>query len=111
MKKTVIIRVLLVCICIMLWGCGKSEAVKNVESLIEGIGEVTVDSGTSIEEAENAYNALTDEEKKQVENAELLRLKKRRGKRKKKKRKRQKRKERKSWHHLLVHGSQYMLTQ
>lgn len=76
MKKTVIIRVLLVCICIMLWGCGKSEAVKNVESLIEEIGEVTVDSGNSIEEAENAYNALTDEEKKQVENAELLTTKK-----------------------------------
>lgn len=76
MKKTIIIGIALVCICIMLRGCGKSEAVKNVESLIDGIGEVTVDSRNSIEEAEKAYNALSDEEKNKVANADLLTTKK-----------------------------------
>ena len=72
MKKTILLTILMVSMCFMLLGCGKSEAVKKVEALIDGIGEVTVDSEESIKEAEEAYNALTDKEKEQVENANQL---------------------------------------
>lgn len=76
MKKTILLTILMVSMCFMLLGCGKSEAVKKVEELIDGIGEVTVDSEESIKEAEEAYNALTDKEKEKVENADQLTLKK-----------------------------------
>lgn len=54
----------------------KSEATVNAENLIAAIGEVTVggdnDSGAAITAAEEAYNALSDEEKADVENADVL---------------------------------------
>lgn len=76
MKKTIMTTILMVLMCCVLWGCGKSEAVKNVEALIDGIGEVTTENTIPIVEAEKAYNALTDEEKKQVKNADQLEAKK-----------------------------------
>lgn len=73
MKKTirrfaiiVLFSVFIIC------GCGKSETVKNVESLINGIGEVSVESGEAIKQAEEAYNALSEEEKGKVENADQI---------------------------------------
>lgn len=72
MKRTTIATILMVLVCCVLWGCGKSEAVKSVEALIDGIGEVSVGSEESIKEAEEAFNALTDKEKEKVENAEQL---------------------------------------
>lgn len=57
-------------------GCGKSEAVKNVESLISEIGEVTLENEESIRTADDAYKALTDEEKEQVKNRTELQDKK-----------------------------------
>ena len=76
-KKNVLkLFVALIIVCAMLCGCGKSEAVKNVEQLINEIGEVTVDSEESINKAEEAYNALTDKEKEQVENADQISTKK-----------------------------------
>lgn len=74
-KEKLVRFFLLVFICSSLYGCGKSEAVKNVEALIDGIGEVTVESEESIKEVEEAYNALTDKEKEQVENADQLKSK------------------------------------
>lgn len=71
MKKTTIC-ILCVLMCLVLCACGKSEAVKNTEAAIEAIGTVTLDSGAAIEEAENLYAALPEEEKEQVENYELL---------------------------------------
>ncbi len=59
-------------LCLSLCACGKSEAVKNVEALIEAIGEVTLDNEAAIVAAENAYNSLTDEEKAKVKNTEVL---------------------------------------
>lgn len=53
-------------------GCGKSDYVKNAESLIAAIGEVDADSGEAIEAAEKAFAALTDEDKARVENADVL---------------------------------------
>ena len=72
MKKIIIITMLITLMCGVFSGCGKSEAVKNVEVLIDGIGEVTVDSEENIKKAEDAYAALSDKEKEQVENADQL---------------------------------------
>lgn len=56
----------------VLAGCGKSEAVKNVEGMIEQLGEVTVESMAAIDTAIAAYDALTEEEKAKVENYATL---------------------------------------
>ena len=72
LKKMLVRVFLFVFICSSLYGCGKSEEVKNVEALIDGIGEVTVDSEDSIKKAEEAYDALTDKEKGKVENVDQL---------------------------------------
>lgn len=50
----------------------KPEAVKNVEALIEAIGDVTLDSEEAIQAARNAYENLTDEQKAMVSNYETL---------------------------------------
>lgn len=71
MKKAITL-LLAVVVCLSLCACGKSEAVKNVETLIDTIGEVTLDSEATIAAAEEAYAALTAEEKEKVENYDLL---------------------------------------
>lgn len=67
---------LAICLCLAmlaaLAGCGKSEYVKNAEALIDAIGEVTADSGEAIEAAQKAYDALTEEDKAKVDNADVL---------------------------------------
>ncbi len=58
---------------LFLTGCKiKSEAVKNVEMLISQIETVTLSSESIINEAEQSYEALSDNEKQTVENYELL---------------------------------------
>ena len=69
MKKKITALALLAALLLALCGCGKSEAVKNTEKLIDAIGSVTVDSAAAVEAAEAAYNALSDEERAQVSNA------------------------------------------
>ena len=71
MKKVAVLLLCLV-ICLSLCGCQKTEAVKNVESLIDGIGQVTLESVEAVAEAEAAYEALTDKEKESVGNYEVL---------------------------------------
>ena len=46
--------------------------VKNVKTKIDGIGEVTLSSSSTIKAARSAYNALTDDQKKQVTNYDVL---------------------------------------
>ena len=50
----------------------KSQAVLDAEALIDAIGEVTADSEEAISAAEEAYKALSSEEKAKVENADIL---------------------------------------
>lgn len=69
--KKIIALVLVLVMCLSLTAC-KSKEAKKVESLIEAIGEVTLDSETAVISAENAYNALTDEDKAEIENYEIL---------------------------------------
>ena len=67
MMKRVISLLLTLIMCLSLCACGKSEAATAYEALVEEIGTVSLDSEESIIEAENAYQALTDKEKKSVE--------------------------------------------
>ncbi|MGM9549139.1 MAG: hypothetical protein ACI3V5_04775 [Faecousia sp.] len=71
MKKTCT-WILTVLVALALCGCGKSEAVKKVEAMIDAIGTVTVESQTAIDSAMEAYNALTEEEAAKVENYGVL---------------------------------------
>lgn len=72
MKRT-ITALLAIVLCLGLCACGgKSDNVVAVENAISAIGQVTLDSGDVITEAEALYNALTEDEKSQVENAAQL---------------------------------------
>lgn len=64
--------ILALVICLSLCACGKSEEVKAVEEKISSIGEVTIDSSTVVNDARDAYNALSDKDKEKVENADIL---------------------------------------
>lgn len=59
-------------LCLSMCACGKSKAVKEVEMLIDTIGEVTADSEVAVLDAEKAYDSLTTEEKVKVENYAVL---------------------------------------
>lgn len=48
------------------------DRIKNVTDLIDGIGEVTIESEAAIIAAEEAYNALTKEEQAKIENYTVL---------------------------------------
>ena len=59
-------------ISLFLSGCMKSESVKEAEKLINDIGTVTLDSKDAIESAEKAVKELSEEDKNDVSNIELL---------------------------------------
>ena len=64
----------IVLFCIVITGCSvdKSESVKNVEDLINSIGEITLENKEKINDAFEKYNRLTKKEQKQVSNYDLL---------------------------------------
>lgn len=66
--KRIICLLLVLSMCVSLGGCGKSKAAKEAENAIAAIGEVTLDSGEAIKNAEKLYNILTDAEKADVKN-------------------------------------------
>ena len=69
MKKLVAL-LLLAAMCLSLAACGKSDAVKAVEAMIDALSEV---SDKTLEEAfaiQEAYDALTEDEQKKVKNYE-----------------------------------------
>lgn len=70
--KRIISLLLAIVMCASLSACGKSKAVKEVETLIDTIGEVTADSESAVLAAEKAYDTLTAEEKEKVENYAVL---------------------------------------
>lgn len=63
---------LLIALSFLLTGCGKNEAVLNVEEQISSIGTVSLQSLENIEKAEAAYAALSSKDKEDVSNYELL---------------------------------------
>lgn len=70
--KKIISLILAIVMCFTLCACGKSEAVVKVEELISAIGEVSVESKSAIDAAQEAFNALPEEEKAEVENYYVL---------------------------------------
>lgn len=71
MKKAISL-ILALALCLSLCSCGKSKAAKNVEALIDAIGDVTADSEAAVVAAEQAYDGLSAEEKENIENYAAL---------------------------------------
>lgn len=66
MKRAIAI-LLLLCIVLSFCGCIKSKAVLATETAIESIGDVTIDSGDDIAEAEEMFYSLSRKEQDSVE--------------------------------------------
>ena len=71
MKKTSIVVILIV-FAFILCACGKSKQAQEADDLILAIGEVSLDSAAAIETAENAVSELSDRQRNQLENREIL---------------------------------------
>ena len=68
MSKRIIVLLIACAMALSLSGCGKTPAVKETERLIAAIGDVTADSVDAVEAAEEAYQALSEQEKADVKN-------------------------------------------
>ena len=71
MKRRVFAIVLIVISCFVLCSC-KSKNAAAADKLIKKIGEVSLESESSIKKAEDAVNALSEEEYSELENLEQL---------------------------------------
>lgn len=71
MKKFAILF-LTIAMALTMAACGKSAEVKNAEELIGAIGEVTLQSGNAIDEAEKAVDALDEKDLKKLEGVDKL---------------------------------------
>ena len=71
MKKASIVVILIV-FAFILCACGKSKQAQEADDLILAIGEVSLDSAAAIETAENAVSGLSDRQRNQLENREIL---------------------------------------
>ena len=67
MKKAISLLLALI-LCLSLTACGKSEAVKNVEAMIDALTEATENLGEEIIAVKDAYDDLSYEEQKKVKN-------------------------------------------
>lgn len=73
MKKIILAAAAVLTSALLFASCGKSDAVKNTEELIGNIGKkITLDSGSAIEAAKNAYDALSEEDRQDVGNFRKL---------------------------------------
>lgn len=71
MKKSIVI-LLIACLCVFLCACGKSEEAVKSDELILAIGEISADKVDIILEAQACYEGLTEKQKEQVENYNVL---------------------------------------
>ena len=71
MKRTLLI-LLIAAMALSLCSCSKSEAAINADAMILEIGEVTLESGDKISDAEEAAGKLKESEYKQLEQLEVL---------------------------------------
>lgn len=70
MKK--LIALILASVCILsLSGCGKSEQVKQIESMIDTIGEVTLEDRALLQEIEQLGSTIPENELSKVKNANV----------------------------------------
>ena len=72
MKKKILLCALAFSLMLSLAACGKSEAAQAVDDQIAAIGEVTLESEAAISEAEAAVEALSEEDRGQLDNADAL---------------------------------------
>jgi len=72
--KKILALLLAAVMCLNIAGCSESkgEYVIKLENLINEIGEVTFESETKINEAEQFYSFLSEDDKKQVSNYSVL---------------------------------------
>ena len=70
--KRAVSFVMAIVLCMTLCACGKSKAVKEAETAIDSIGEVSLDSADAIHNAEKLMSILTDSEKEKVDNRMVL---------------------------------------
>ncbi len=70
--RIILSTILAISLMLLLCSCGKSKPAKDTEALITSIGEVTLQSGPAITEAENHYAALTEQQKNEIENYQAL---------------------------------------
>ncbi len=71
MKRVLSILIIAI-ICLALCSCGKSKAATKVDNMILDIGEVTLESGNKIVDAEEAVSNLKEAEYKQLEQISML---------------------------------------
>ena len=69
--RRILAAALALVLALMLCACKSAEA-KSVEAQIGQIGDVTLESAVAIEEAEAAFAALTEEQKAEVKNYDVL---------------------------------------
>lgn len=70
--KKILLMTLVGLLVVLLDACGKSSEVIKAEELINAIGEVSLDSETSIKTVQEYYDALTEKQREQVENYSIL---------------------------------------
>lgn len=70
--KKLLCLLLVLAMCLSLCSCGKSEAVKNAQTLISQISEDPLQSREAVETALEAWELLTQKEQGKVENAQIL---------------------------------------
>ena len=71
MKRELLVLIIAV-MCLSLCSCGKSEAATNADNMILEIGEITLQSGDKITDAEEAVGNLKESEYKQLEQISIL---------------------------------------
>ena len=70
--KRGLLFVIIAVMCLSLCSCGKSQAATNADNMILEIGEVTLESGDKIADAEEAVSNLKESEYKQLEQISIL---------------------------------------
>lgn len=70
--KKILSTLLVVVIVLSLCACGKAPEIVNVETLIDRIGTVTIESGEAISKAEKAYEELYAQYQEDVSNIDKL---------------------------------------
>lgn len=69
MKRKLLAMILALCLILSLTAC---NSVDEVEAAIDAIGTVTMESGDAIQSAKLQYDSLSQSQKEQVENADVL---------------------------------------
>ena len=70
--KRVILSIMVICLCVGLCACGKSQEAQKADELILAIGEISLEDETAVLAAKAYYDMLSEKQKAQVENVAIL---------------------------------------